>query len=342
MADLAPKDKILLLLAEKPAQTWSGEALAGELGISRAGVWKHIKKLQTEGFRIEAIAGQGYRLARGSKNIFAAGIQAELAEDQANYRLEVLDSCPSTNDLAKASLAHNDQPDDKPLFIIANEQSQGRGRHGKSFASPAGNGIYLSLAFRPKKLRADQAQLVTCAAAVLACRAISRTCGFEAQIKWVNDLYYKDLKLAGILTEAVSDFESMTVNSLVVGIGINIRRDLLPVELQASATGLLDCMPPPAIDGFSENKLVANLMRELGKLGEILDSSNFQNTILEEYRSRSCLTGRTICFYQSGEKKQAKALAIDEKGGLVILQPDGNQSTLYSGQVELIRPIAQL
>lgn len=319
------KDKVLLILEENKGTTISGEALARALGVSRAAVWKAIKALSEEGYNITAGTNKGYCLDPNSDVLSMQGIGSYIRATP-QPKLFVYDSVDSTNKIAK-QLAFDGAT--HGTCIIANQQTAGRGRLGRSFFSPAHSGIYLSIILRPE-VDTRKASLITTMTAVATARAISNVCGIDADIKWVNDLYFMNKKICGILSEAVTDFESGTIESVVVGIGINcaMPQHGFPEDIKKTA-GFI-----PGSFSFSRNQLTAEIITNVMELCEDLQSGSF----LEEYRERSMVLGNTITVYKNGLNEDgilATALDIDNTGALVVKYPNGTIEALSSGEVSI-------
>ena len=236
------------------------------------------------------------------------------------------DTVDSTNTRAK-ELAKAGAP--AGTLLVADAQTQGRGRLGRSFSSPEGTGVYLSVILRPN-CPPDALMHLTCVTAVAACRAVERAAGFVPQIKWANDLVWQQKKLGGILTELGLGAKG-NVDYAIIGIGINCNQLVpdFPPELQAMATSIrqitgLPC--PPA-------KLAAALTEELYRLNRQLLADKAE--LMDNYRTLCITPGREISVIRGDEKYYAKALSVDDEGGLVILSPDGKISTVTSGEVSV-------
>ncbi len=296
----------------------NGEQLAADLGKSRAAVWKAVKALQKEGWDIAAVRNRGYRLSESNDLLSAARVNRFLNRDIEVLYYPVIDS---TNNEAKRLLADNGAQ--LPALIVANEQSAGRGRQGKSFYSPADTGIYFSFVTEPK-VSLQNAVGATTAAAVAVCRAIEGLTDAKPQIKWVNDVYLNGAKICGILTEAVTDFESGTVSAVIIGIGINISTLTFPEEVENAG-----CLGRK----IQRAELVGAIARELLEIA-FCDTAEY----IDYYRSHSMLLGRKINFIENGRVTPATALAIDERGGLTVKTENGEIKTLRSGEIS-IRPI---
>lgn len=295
----------------------SGQQLAQQLGISRAAVHKAAAALTAQGYALEAASRRGYRLLGGDPfcteavGVYPAPVQ-------------LYDTLESTNRTAKLlaleGAAHG-------TLVLAGGQTAGRGRLGRSFASPAGKGVYCSVVLRPP-LPAANAQTATIGAAVAVCRAVQTLCGLELAIKWVNDLYYKGKKVCGILTEAGTDLESGQLEWLVVGIGLNLTTSPAdwPEELARTAGSLYPGGPAPV----SRAVLAGAIARELLSLCPAFDC-------LDEYRTRCFVPGHWVTVCTGAETYAAKALSIDDAGRLVVEREGGRQAALQHGEVS-IRP----
>lgn len=235
-------------------------------------------------------------------------IEKLLKSKYPDISVSVFDSIDSTNSRAKR------QNGMRFGVIIAKMQTDGRGRHGRSFYSPADTGLYMSVVLPITPQQAYEFQL-TSAAAVACARAIERLCGISPKIKWVNDLYLNGRKIAGILTEADQD-------RVIVGIGVNVCTDTFPEDLPMA--GSLGC------NNISLSELAAEIASELF---ETVFSSD--RTFMNEYRCRSMLLGCTISYKQNGCTMCGTAVNIDDSGRLVV-QTDNDTVFLNSGEVDIV------
>lgn len=321
------KEQMLSLLEQHRGEPLSGAAAAKMLGLSRAAVWKAIEELRKEGYAITAVTNRGYRLSETNDLLSAEGIFVHCADlPITKEQIHVEKVVDSTNRLARMmaveGAAHGS-------VFLAEEQTQGRGRRGRSFFSPNGKGLYMSILLRPTGT-SEQAVLTTTAASVAVCRALQETLGIEAKIKWVNDLFWNDKKICGILTEAVTDVESGTIESLVLGIGINTTSTEadFPLELRKIAGSVFADSP------VSRNVLAAAVLAHVFAIAEAPIAGEF----MEEYRARSLVLGREITVHSGTETYPAKAIDIDSAGALIAEKKDGTRILLNSGEVS-IRPI---
>ena len=297
--------------------------MAEALQVSRTAVWKAICALREEGHVIEAVSRKGYRLAEDSDVLTAAAVGACL-EYADPARLTVLEKTDSTNLRVKA-LALEGAP--HGTVVIANEQTSGRGRLGRSFVSPPGSGIYLSILLRPG---ADMAAAipVTTAASVAVCEAVRELTGREAGIKWVNDVYIGRRKICGILTEAAADVETGSLDYVVVGIGINVRAD--PDAFDEEVRERAGWIYEKGEKGVRRSELAAAVIDRMLRYADHLADRSFINT----YREYSIIIGRKIRCFRGQESFDAVAVDIDRDGGLIVDTAEGRK-TLNTGEISV-------
>ena len=309
------KNDILTMLQLKNGEYISGQELAEKSGKSRAAVWKAVKSLQKEGYVINAVTNRGYSLTSEGDILNGAKIKAVMKHDIAVIHYTETDS---TNTQAKRLINSGDA--NETLLVTAERQTAGRGRQGKTFYSPAQTGIYMSLVVHPNTML-QNAITATTAASVAVCRAIERLTDIKPQIKWVNDVYVNDKKICGILTEAVSDFELGLVTSVIVGIGINIKTNDFPDDVERAGSLNADIKRADLIGAVADE-----LLDIIGG-----DYSEF----IEYYRSHSMIIGKRINYIENGVVTPAKAVSIDETGGLVVKTENGTEKTLKSGEISI-------
>ena len=225
------------------------------------------------------------------------------------------DTVDSTNSEAKRCAAKIALP----AVLVADEQSAGRGRMGRSFFSPRDTGLYFS--YLTDRLTPEHVVGLTAAAAVATARAIARVTGIETEIKWVNDLLLNGKKIAGILCER---FMSEGRSFVVIGIGINLATTDFPDDLRHKAGSLGAC------ESVREDLSLA-LTEELHALVSALPDRSF----MEEYRTRSAVLGRGVRYTVNGKAYDAEAIAIDDGGGLLVRSEDGREHLLASGEISL-------
>ena len=235
-------------------------------------------------------------------------------------------SIDSTNtrakELARANALHG-------TVLIADSQTGGRGRLGRSFHSPAASGIYMSVIIRPN-CRPDQLMHLTCAAAVAACDAVEKATGIRPGVKWINDLVYGRRKLAGILTELGLTSNGM-VDYAIIGIGINCsqKEGDFPEEIQNIATSLEMIAERPV----DRAKIAAALIEELEKISRVLISG--QEELMRRYQADCVTLGQRISLLRGDVVRHGQAMQLDAQGGLVVRFDDGHTETVNSGEVSI-------
>lgn len=326
---MSVKETVLRLLEVKKGEMMSGQWLAEESGASRTAVWKAIHSLMEEGYPIDSSPNKGYRLSPSSDFLSADGIHSNCLRLK-KERIFVCKELDSTNNAAKKRIGEKQE---MPFLVVSESQTGGRGRMGRSFYSPSGSGIYMTLALRPD-LDVSRSVLMTTAASVAVCRGIREVLGLECTIKWVNDIYLKGKKVCGILTEGITNFETGLVDALVIGIGINYRipEGRFPKELEEIAGTLLN-EDFPSGHSPSRNQLVGSIADHLISLIDDLDSREF----MKEYRQRSQVLGKEIRFVdgtqRGGRSQEGTVVDIDNNGGLIIRTRDGDKIILNSGEI---------
>lgn len=207
--------------------------------------------------------------------------------------------------------------------IAADMQTSGRGRLGRSFYSPERTGLYFTVTI-PLNFPLEDITLLTPAAAVAVHRILSKLTDKKLFIKWVNDIYCENKKICGILAEALTDSQTNTISAVAVGIGINLSTKDFPDDISDIASSL-------SIENADKNKIAADIANELFAFAENISAREF----IPEYRASSCVTGKNIYFIQGEQKQNARALDIDEDGGLVVLLESGETTTLRGGEISV-------
>ena len=319
------KEQILNLLIENKGSYLSGEKIANLLAVSRAAVWKCINEIKNDGHNISSVSKKGYCYSDCNDFLSAYEIKKSLTQDCCD--IAVYKTLKSTNQTAK-ELAQNGAAGN--TIILAEEQTQGKGRLGRSFYSPGGTGIYMSILIRPK-LDISKGLLITSCAAVAVCKAIENLSDIQPKIKWVNDIYIENKKLCGILTESSLDFESGSLDYVIIGIGINFTTYRFPDELSDSACAIFENTPFT----FSRNRLISEIINQFFPIIEAIDDE----THISDYKKRSNILGEEIEIISKNETFFAKAVDIDKNGCLMIENKDQRISKLNTGEISIRKRI---
>lgn len=324
------RQAVLTYLRTREGEFLSGEELSRQLGLSRTAVWKAVDALRREGYTIEARTGLGYRLAAAPDALTEAEIRNRLgAVDTVGRTLLCFDAIDSTNNYAK-QLGMTGGEDG--TVVVANCQTAGRGRMDRSFQSPRDKGIYLTALLRPE-VPMERLMSVTAMAGVAVCEAVEQVCGVRPLLKWPNDPVLGGKKLCGILTELSLEAETGRLQSLVLGIGLNVLQtpeDFSP-EIREIATSLAQALGHPV----SRPALAAAEIEALDRLYTALRTGDL-SPYLAAYR-RDCVNlGKTVQLIgPDGSRETAEALDIAGDFGLVVRTAAGERKTVRSGEVSV-------
>ena len=267
----------------------------------------------TKGCRYDIIIKKGWKI------LFLNGISKKYikkALSDSAYDIEVKRSVSSTNTLMKER-AHNSAKEFSVL--IASMQTGGRGRMGRTFHSPHGTGIYMSILLKNREGRSPL--LITTDAAVCVARVLEKMSKEKAEIKWVNDIYMRGKKVCGILTEGVGEYA-------VVGIGINVLppKKGFPKDIKDIAGAVFERKKP-----YLREKVIIKLLREFMNVYEKPE----REKILSEYKERSMVLGKEIFILKNGNSEPATAVDITDDYSLVVKKENGEISYLNSGDVSI-------
>lgn len=310
------RDNIIFLLEMNRGQFISGQEIAKKSGVSRSAVAKCISTLKKEGYVINSVNNLGHCLDSECDILSVSGINAHLDSDADVFVFDVIDS---TNNEAKRICADGHQ---KNVIIAANGQTNGRGRRGKSFYSPSKSGLYFSLILHPDTDLSD-ATGITAAAAVAVSQVIAEETKKDPRIKWVNDIFIEDKKVCGILTEAVTDFETMNLQSIIIGIGLNLTTEDFPDDIKSIATSVGNTL--------NRCEIIAKIYSKIKTLCDALPDRSF----MDDYRALSMVIGKTVTFEKNGTPYSAKAENILDDGSLTVVTEDGETMVLNSGEISV-------
>ncbi|HHY83689.1 MAG TPA: biotin--[acetyl-CoA-carboxylase] ligase [Clostridiales bacterium] len=319
------KAKIQEILLKNQDSYVSGEEISRRLGISRTAVWKYINNLREEGFGIKSVPNKGYRLEKIPDRLDPVLLRHCLLTRKLGQAIEIHEAIDSTNTRAK-ELAQTGAP--HGTLVAAEEQIKGRGRLGRSWESPPGTGIWMSLILRPS-FPPRFAPRITVIAALAAVKAISSITGLDAAIKWPNDIIINYRKVCGILTEMQADPD--LIEYAVLGMGINVNTESFPAELVNSATSLYlesgartdRCRLLAGILGFFE-----------GIYEKYEDTGDFTD-ILKEYKERCITLGQRVRVVSASGEFEGIAEGLTQDCELIVVSDNGMKHTVLSGDVSV-------
>ncbi len=320
------REKVLNLLRSSQSTFVSGEELARKCGISRTMVWKHINALKREGFGIEAVPSQGYRITTTPDILRVSDIKLGLKTRIVGKELHFLHEIVSTNTLAM-ELAADGTPEG--TVVIAETQTGGKGRLGRKWISPKGN-LYLSVVLRPN-IPTQKAPLITLMGAVAVASAIRNACGLGAGIKWPNDILISGKKVSGLLTEMSA--EQDRIRHIVLGIGIDVNMDMgeLPGEVRDITTTLAE----EAGAKINRTTLLQQLLRDIESWYQQLLSNDA--IVLEEWKKLTMTVGSRVIVSGAGDTLEGLAQGVDNEGRLIVRLDDDTIRTVAAGDVTILR-----
>ena len=325
---MTTKKNLLLYLKGRKGEWVSGEQLSNKLEISRTAVWKHIHKLRDKGYVIESSTKKGYRLQEVSDFLLADEIREGL-NTQIFAQRDILhyEETDSTNIRAK-DLADRGAPEG--TLVVAEKQTRGKGRRGRTWFSPAGGGIYASLILRPV-ISPGEAPRITLMTAVAVAEALLALIPLVFKIKWPNDILVNGKKIAGILTEISTEMDS--VDYIVVGLGLNVNtpKKSFTQDIREKATSILAETGKP----FSRTKLVQAYLQRYEVYYEMFQKGEFE-PILDRWKELADIIGQLITVDMAGKMYSGKVMDVDNDGVLILRDDQGDLHRIFSGDVTLL------
>ena len=326
------KSEILKLLRGADGYI-SGQEISERFGVSRTAVWKVIRQLQEEGYQVEAVRNKGYHILDSPDVMTKEELDSLMHTRWAGKNIVYYDATDSTNlrirELGDAGAPHG-------TLAVADRQTAGRGRRGRSWESPPGSSIYMSVLLRPD-IPPDRAPMLTLVMALSVAEGI-RQCmetgedsgnSLEIQIKWPNDIIINGKKLAGILTEMSSQVDY--INHVTVGVGINVNRTEFPEEIRETASSLcLEC-------GHTVKRapLIAAVMERLEDNYDIFLRTLDLSGLLERYSALLVNRDREVMVLGTKGQYRAYALGINSTGELIVRREDGSTEEIFAGEVSV-------
>lgn len=314
------KQKIIDILQEHKDQLITGSDIAKQLDITRSYVSKAIKELQTEGYDILCENRIGYIYQNDDKVLNVDVIRKHLTS---NYEVIVLDEVDSTNNYLKDLAKKGIQRD---ILVVANRQTGGKGRLGRTFVSNKASGIYMSLLVRPD-IPIDLVKKVTCMVSVATSKAIDQLANTSTSIKWVNDIYLNKKKICGILTEGVVLAEENKMEYIVIGIGVNCYHQDFGEELSKKATSIEDELHIR----ISRNALIGEIANQIRFY--LNDFEGQSKTFMKEYKEKSFIIGMNVELQKGSSTTFAKVVDINEEGELIVEDANQKIQSFSSGEI---------
>ncbi len=334
------KAKILRMLKNSDGFV-SGEIFCKELNISRQAIWKNINSLKKDGYDIESVKGKGYILRSDEGILGSAGITSLLEGKAIRYRIEYTESIDSTN---KALIKKAYTTDAENMVLIADHQTSGLGRRGRSFYSPAKESIYMSILLRPK-IDPGSVSCITLVAAMAVCKALKKSLnksGYKEAakrigIKWPNDIWIGEKKLCGILTQM--SCESDYITYVVTGIGINVNNKVFSDELKSIATSLF----METNQNFDRQSIIADILEAFAEYYDIFLADKSMKSLMVDYDDNLINKSKEVLVYgglveeiEPDSVRRGKARGIDIDGALLVDMYDTKKTErIIAGEVSI-------
>jgi len=316
---------LLSLLEAKAGEYVSGEEISRALNVSRTAVWKQVRKLESEGYTVEAVPRLGYRLTGKPSRLSMRDLLPKLRTRTFGRQLRLLDVAESTQDELRL-LAEEGAVEG--TVVMAERQTKGRGRLGRNWVSPPGKGIWMSLLLRPPVPLPLTPQLTLLAAVALS-RAISATVpSLPIGIKWPNDLLVGGRKISGILLESAAEDERLKYVVVGMGISVNLDADDYPEDMLAKVVSL----KMASGETIDRSELAACILEQFEKLYGLYLEQGF-DPIRTLWEARSVTLGRPAVLYTPQGEVNGIPRGLDDMGGLLVDLPDGSRRTIYSAEV---------
>ncbi|MDE6607476.1 MAG: biotin--[acetyl-CoA-carboxylase] ligase [Lachnospiraceae bacterium] len=320
------KSQILSLLRDGGDYV-SGQEICEHFGVSRTAVWKVVKQLREEGYRIEAVQNKGYRLIDSVDVLNGNELKSRMETKWAGQTVYYFDKTGSTNIDAKKFAA-----DGAPhgTIVVADDQENGRGRRGRTWQSPAGSNVYFTIVLRPA-FEPDKASMLTLVMAMSVAEAIGDYCGIRAQIKWPNDIVINKKKVCGILTEMEIALETNDIQYVVIGVGINTNQEEFPEEMKEIASSLVNEGGRKVSRAGMIQKVMESFERNYESFARIKDLSQMR----EAYDAMLVNKDRQVKVLDPKGEYTGIAKGINEKGELLVQKKDGQIEAVYAGEVSV-------
>ena len=318
------KTEVLKILREA-GEYVSGQQLCEHFGVSRTAVWKVIRQLKEEGYEIEAVKNRGYRMGETPDVMTMEELKSRLGTVWMGQECIYLESVDSTNTCAKR-LAEEGAA--AGTLVVAEEQTGGKGRRGRSWASERGENVMMTLILRPG-IRPEHASRLTLLMAMGVARGIRRVTGLPAGIKWPNVVVVNGRKVCGILTELSTEVDY--INYVVIGAGINVNQKYFPEEIREVAGSLcleLGRKVPRA-------ELAAAVLEELEGIYEVFLQTEDLSALYEAYNELCVNRGHEIRVLDPGGEYSGTTDGINASGELVVRKADGSVTCVYAGEVSV-------
>lgn len=318
------KAELLKILRESGGHV-SGQQLCEHFGVSRTAVWKVVRQLKEEGYEIEAVKNKGYRIREAPDVMTAEEVKSRIHTKWLAQNCLYLDSVDSTNNYAKRIAEEGAL---EGTLVMADEQTGGKGRRGRSWETPKGANIAMTLLLRPQ-IRPEHASRLTLLMAMAVAQGIRSVTGLDAGIKWPNDVVVHGKKVCGILTEMSTEVDY--INYVVIGAGVNVNQEDFPEEIRHIAGSLSAELGRK----ISRAELTASVMEALERIYEIFLRTEDLSELYGEYNEICVNRGHLIRVLEPEHEYNGTTDGINKNGELVVRKENGETVCVYAGEVSV-------
>ncbi|RMD03032.1 biotin--[acetyl-CoA-carboxylase] ligase [Clostridium autoethanogenum] len=318
--------EVLYLLKENRNDFVSGQLISEKLGVSRTAIWKYIKTLKEEGYTIDSSSKKGYKLISSPDILTSEEIKCYLNTKYIGKKIIHYESIGSTNTTAK-KLA--EQEEENGTIIIAEEQTAGRGRIGRTWSSPKYKSIYFSIILRPNvnPMEVPKITQIIAAAIIEGLKELK----IEAKVKWPNDIVIDGKKVCGILTEMSGELNK--VNYVIPGIGINV--NLNKEDFQEDILNKATSLKIETGSTMDRKVILGTILNKFEPLYEEFVQKGTIESSIEVCKNNSAAIGKNIRIIQNKSERQAKAVDLAEDGRLIVQYENGSFEKLISGEISI-------
>lgn len=318
------KSEILHILRNQAGYV-SGQELCEKFGVSRTAVWKAVNQLKEEGYEIEAVTNKGYRILACPDVISAEEVKSLLSTRWAGQEIAYYSVIDSTNNgakrMAEEGAAHG-------TLVIADEQTGGRGRRGRSWKTPPKSAIAMTLIVRPK-LPPEKASMITLVMGMAAASACRELLGLPVEIKWPNDVVINGKKICGILTEMSAEMDD--IHYLVIGIGINVNMEEFPEEIRDVATSL----SIQAGHTVNRAEVISHCMKYFEQYYEAFMETGDLSGLKDTYNEMLVNLNTEVRVLEPGNEYCGVSRGINERGELLVERENRTVEAVFAGEVSV-------
>lgn len=318
------KTKILTILRENDTYV-SGQQLCNQLGVSRTAVWKVIDALREQGYQIEAVQNKGYKLLSAPDVMSASEIASRIHTKWAGQKIVYLAETDSTNNDCRRLLQEGSP---NGTLVVADMQKTGKGRRGRTWISPPGVSIYMTIGLRPE-FEPGRASMLTLVMALAICRTLADVTGLNTQIKWPNDIVVNGKKVCGMLTEM--SLVDAYIDQVVIGVGVNVNQEQFAPEIAQTATSLRI----ETGEKVGRVQIIQKSMEYFEEYYEKFVTTCDMSAIMGEYNDALANMGAQVRVLDPKGEFGGIARGIDEMGQLLVELSDGTITAVYAGEVSV-------